>query len=218
MTNNGTIHRLKQRGGKAAGAGDESEEEHIKTEKKSNDGEPDKKVDESIQKCMEKINKEEEKKKQETIRGTFNRWMETMFKNKDYNNENADMKTHIRYYKTDKPNGRGTYISDFDIVVNNEVAPFTGLDQVDYFLKNYVGMIENEKLAKTNPRRKERSYYFNKIEKEIPHFFSKEVREDANTEYVEKNEDKIETKKGGKRTRYKKGKKRGNKTRRKNNK
>ena len=86
MTNNGTIHRLKQRGGKAAGAGDESEEEHIKTEKKSNDGEPDKKVDESIQKCMEKINKEEEKKKQETIRGTFNRWMETMFKNKDYNN------------------------------------------------------------------------------------------------------------------------------------
>ena len=117
-----------------------------------------------------------------------------------------------RYYKTDKPNGKGTYISDFDIIVNNEVAPFTGLDQVDYFLKNYVGMIENEKLAKTNPKKKERSYYFNKIETEIPHFFSKEARGE------EESEDKSEIKKGGRRTRYKRGKKRRNNTRRKNNK
>lgn len=98
---------------------------------------------------------------------TFNNWLMRTFKSDKKSN---DIKTHITYYTARKPNNKGTYISDFDIVVENEEMPFSSLDRVNYFLENYIGMIENERLANGHPEKKDRSMFFNKIKKTIPHY------------------------------------------------
>lgn len=109
---------------------------------------------------------------------TFNNWLIRTFKSDKKNN---DIKTHITYYTARKPNNKGTYISDFDIVVENEEMPFSSLDRVNYFLENYIGMIENERLANGHPEKKDRSMFFNKIKKTIPHYSATVDSEDKRT-------------------------------------
>ena len=109
---------------------------------------------------------------------TFNNWLIRTFKSDKKSN---DIKTHITYYTARKPNNKGTYISDFDIVVENEEMPFSSLDRVNYFLENYIGMIENERLANGHPEKKDRSMFFNKIKKTIPHYSATVDSEDKRT-------------------------------------
>jgi len=102
--------------------------------------------------------------------------------------------TELEFYRDVKPNNKGTYINDFNIKVNNEDMPFSSMDQVDYFLKNYVGMVENQKLIEQgNKDVKEPKYFFNKIVRKIPHYPFDQNLEDIKKELTE--EEKL---KGGK--------------------
>jgi hypothetical protein len=89
--------------------------------------------------------------------------------------KDREIKTKLQFFKSNKPNNRGSYISDFRILVNNEELPFSNLDQVDYFLTNYIGFVENEKKNDKDPTKITdpnliKKKFFNKIEKEYSHF------------------------------------------------
>ena len=107
------------------------------------------------------------------IKTAFNEWLTELFKSDPKSN---DINTHLVFYTTKKPNNRGTYISDFDIIVENEESPFTSTDQVDYFLSNYVKMVENERLSDGDPKKVDRSTFFTKIKKTFPHYSTKVKR------------------------------------------
>lgn len=85
--------------------------------------------------------------------------------------EKKDMKydVRLRLYRQPKLNNKGTYIYDTELLVNNEVRPFASIDQVDNFLKNYIGKFENSKLDDSDPNKKDKSLYFNFIEKSLNH-------------------------------------------------
>ena len=85
--------------------------------------------------------------------------------------EKKDMKydVRLRLYRQPKLNNKGTYIYDTELLVNNEVRPFASIDQVDNFLKNYIGRFENYKLYDSDPNKKDESLYFNFIEKSLNH-------------------------------------------------
>jgi hypothetical protein len=85
--------------------------------------------------------------------------------------EKKDMKydVRLRLYRQPKLNNKGTYIYDTELLVNNEVRPFASIDQVDNFLKNYIGRFENSKLDDSDPNKKDKSLYFNFIEKSLNH-------------------------------------------------
>lgn len=85
--------------------------------------------------------------------------------------EKKDMKydVRLRLYRQPKLNNKGTYIYDTELLVNNEVRPFASIDQVDNFLKNYIGRFENSKLDDSDPNKKDESLYFNFIEKSLNH-------------------------------------------------
>lgn len=85
--------------------------------------------------------------------------------------EKKDMKydVRLRLYRQPKLNNKGTYIYDTELLVNNEVRPFASIDQVDNFLKNYIGRFENSKLDDSDPNKKDKSLYFNFIEKSLVH-------------------------------------------------
>ena len=136
-----------------------------------------KKAEEEVKEKIENLNKCPEVELK-TFTNTFNNWLIRTFKSDKKSN---DIKTHITYYTAKKPNNKGTYISDFDIVVENEEMPFSSLDRVNYFLENYIGMIENERLAKGHPEKKDRSMFFNKIKKTIPHYTATVDSEDKRT-------------------------------------
>lgn len=136
-----------------------------------------KKAEEKVKEKMENLNKCPEVELK-TFTNTFNNWLIRTLKPDKKSN---DINTHITYYTARKPNNKGTYISDFDIVVENKDMPFSSLDRVNYFLENYLGMIENEKLAKGHPEKKERSIFFNKIKKTIPHYTATVDSEDNKT-------------------------------------
>ena len=88
--------------------------------------------------------------------------------------------------------------------------PFSSLDQVDYFLTNYIGFVENEKKSDKDPTKIKdpeliKKKFFNKIEKEYSHFpamIDRSIEENLN-------EDNNESKKvdaaepGGKSRKYK---------------
>ncbi len=94
--------------------------------------------------------------------------------------------TELEFYRDVKPNSKGTYINDFNIKVNNEDMPFTSRDQVDYFLKNYVGMVENQKLIEQgNQDVKDPKYFFNKIVRKIPHYPFDQDLEDIKKELTD---------------------------------
>ena len=125
--------------------------------------------------------------------------------------KDREIKTKLQFFKSNKPNNRGSYISDFRISVNNEEMPFSSLDQVDYFLTNYIGFVENEKKSDKDPTKIKdpeliKKKFFNKIEKEYSHFpamIDRSIEENLN-------EDNNESKKvdaagaGGKSRKYKK--------------
>ena len=76
----------------------------------------------------------------------FSQWLINFLKRDD--KKSTDINTKVRYYIDKDINNKGTRISDFDIIVENESMPFTSLDQVDYFLKNYIDNGVNEQLIK----------------------------------------------------------------------
>lgn len=115
----------------------------------------------------------------------FSQWLRNFFKRDD--KKSMDINTKVRYYITKDLNNKGTRISDFDIIVENESMPFTKLDQVDYFLKNYIDSVNNSRLDNNDPRKKEDSYYFQKIEKKIPFYpIRKEVAYELPSDDVDK--------------------------------
>ena len=125
--------------------------------------------------------------------------------------KDREIKTKLQFFKSNKPNNRGSYISDFRISVNNEEMPFSSLDQVDYFLTNYIGFVENEKKSDKDPTKIKdpeliKKKFFNKIEKEYSHFpamIDRNIEEDLNTENNEKK--KVDAAgAGGKSRKYKK--------------
>ena len=103
--------------------------------------------------------------------------------------KDREIKTKLQFFKSNKPNNRGSYISDFRISVNNEEMPFSSLDQVDYFLTNYIGFVENEKKSDKDPTKIKdpeliKKKFFNKIEKEYSHFpamIDRDIKEHINT-------------------------------------
>lgn len=139
-----------------------------KTSSKSSFG----KLKDSIQESLNKMNNCNKDDSQNT-KNAFNEWLTELFKPDTKNN---DINTHLVFYTTKNPNNRGTHISDFDIIVENEEMPFTSLDRVDYFLSNYVKMIENERLPENDPAKVDRSMFFNKIKKTFPQYSSKVAR------------------------------------------
>jgi hypothetical protein len=133
---------------------------------------PEKKKGNSIQESLAKLNSWNGPETAE-IKTAFNEWLTELFKSDPKSN---DINTHLVFYTTKKPNNRGTYISDFDIIVENEESPFTSTDQVDYFLSNYVKMVENERLPDGDPKKVDRSTFFTKIKKTFPHYSTKVKR------------------------------------------
>ena len=126
----------------------------------------------------------------EKIKSSLNEWMIDIFTPDKKENSNA-INTKIRYYTTAGPNNKGSYVSDFDVIVNNKQVPFSSLDQVDYFLANLVGLAENEQLLDGNPLKMKSNVYNSYFEKEIPMSFHT----------IKRNPDKINDKdevKGGK--------------------
>lgn len=136
----------------------------------------------SIQESINKMNSCNKEETQST-QSAFNEWLEDIFKTDPKSN---DINTHLIFYTTKNPNNRGTHISDFDIIVENEELPFTNLDRVDYFLSNYVKMIENERLKDDDPAKVDRSMFFNKIKKSFPHYSSKVARGGKKTRHYRK--------------------------------
>ena len=130
------------------------------------------KLKDSIQESLNKMNSCNKDDSQNT-NNAFNEWLTDLFKPDPKSN---DINTHLVFYTTKNPNNRGTHISDFDIIVENEEMPLTNLDRVDYFLSNYVKMIENERLSDEDPAKVDRSKFFNKIKKTFPQYSSKVVR------------------------------------------
>jgi len=98
----------------------------------------------------------------------FSQWLIKFLKRDD--KKSMDIKTKVRYYIDKDVNNKGTHISDFDIIVDNESMPFTSLDQVDYFLKNYIDNVNNHRLDDSDAKKKDDSYYFQNIEKTIPFY------------------------------------------------
>ncbi len=128
--------------------------------------------------------------------------------------KDREIKTKLQFFKSSKPNNRGSYISDFRISVNNEEMPFSSLDQVDYFLTNYIGFVENDKKSDKDPTKIKdpeliKKKFFNKIEKEYSHFpamIDRDIKENIDTEEKENNEKKKvdAAGAGGKSRKYKK--------------
>ena len=128
--------------------------------------------------------------------------------------KDREIKTKLQFFKSSKPNNRGSYISDFRISVNNEEMPFSSLDQVDYFLTNYIGFVENDKKSDKDPTKIKdpeliKKKFFNKIEKEYSHFpamIDRDIKEDIDKEEKENNEKKKvdAAGAGGKSRKYKK--------------
>uniref|UniRef100_A0A6C0F826 Uncharacterized protein n=1 Tax=viral metagenome TaxID=1070528 RepID=A0A6C0F826_9ZZZZ len=128
--------------------------------------------------------------------------------------KDREIKTKLQFFKSNKPNNRGSYISDFRISVNNEEMPFSSLDQVDYFLTNYIGFVENEKKSDKDPTKIKdpeliKKKFFNKIEKEYSHFpamIDRDIKEDIDKEEKDTNEKKKvdAAGAGGKSRKYKK--------------
>ena len=90
-------------------------------------------------------------------------------------NKDKEIKTTMQFFRSNKPNNRGSHISDFRVLVNNEQMPFSNLDQVDYFLTNYIGYVENHNKKKDDPTKITdpdliKKKFFNKYEKEYSHF------------------------------------------------
>ncbi len=116
--------------------------------------------------------------------------------------DDKTMKTEIRFYRDTKPNTKGTYIYDFDVRLNNKKKPFGSMDQVDYFLKNYVGFVENQRLIERGDKEaKDPKYYFNNILKVIPHYPANASLENEEEEEEEKKE---KDKSGGKKNKSEK--------------
>ena len=108
--------------------------------------------------------------------------------------EDKTVNTEIRFYRDTKPNTKGTYIYDFDVRVNNKKKPFGSMDQVDYFLSNYVGFVENQRLIEKGDKgAKDPKYYFNNILKVVPHYPA-----NVPPDYEEEEEKEELNKKGGK--------------------
>ena len=89
--------------------------------------------------------------------------------------KDKEIKTTMQFFRSNKPNNRGSHISDFRVLVNNEQMPFSNLDQVDYFLTNYIGYVENHNKKKDDPTKITdpeliKKKFFNKYEKEYSHF------------------------------------------------
>ena len=128
--------------------------------------------------------------------------------------KDREIKTKLQFFKSSKPNNRGSYISDFRISVNNEEMPFSSLDQVDYFLTNYIGFVENDKKSDKDPTKIKdpeliKKKFFNKIEKEYSHFpamIDRDIKEDIEKEEKDNNEKKKvdAAGAGGKSRKYKK--------------
>lgn len=77
-------------------------------------------------------------------------------------NEDKTINTELIFYRDVLPNNKGTYIYDFEVKVNNKSAPFHSLDQVDYFLKHYVGLVENQREIDNGKKGKDKSLFFPK--------------------------------------------------------
>ena len=89
--------------------------------------------------------------------------------------KDREIKTTMQFFRSNKPNNRGSHISDFRVIVNNQQMPFSSLDQVDYFLTNYIGYVENHNKKKSDPTKITdpeliKKKFFNKYEKEYSHF------------------------------------------------
>lgn len=106
--------------------------------------------------------------------------------------KDKEIKTTMQFFRSNKPNNRGSHISDFRVLVNNEQMPFSNLDQVDYFLTNYIGYVENHNKKKDDPTKITdpdliKKKFFNKYEKEYSHFPA-EVERILNIETNDANE------------------------------
>jgi len=89
--------------------------------------------------------------------------------------KDREIKTTMQFFRSNKPNNRGSHISDFRVIVNNQQMPFSSLDQVDYFLTNYIGYVENHNKKNSDPTKIKdpeliKKKFFNKYEKEYSHF------------------------------------------------
>ena len=115
--------------------------------------------------------------------------------------KDREIKTTMQFFRSNKPNNRGSHISDFRVIVNNQQMPFSSLDQVDYFLTNYIGYVENHNKKNSDPTKIKdpeliKKKFFNKYEKEYSHFPAEVERlfdsEKVEEKETDKNNEKVE--------------------------
>ena len=112
--------------------------------------------------------------------------------------KDREIKTTMQFFRSNKPNNRGSHISDFRVIVNNQQMPFSSLDQVDYFLTNYIGYVENHNKKNVDPTKIKdpeliKKKFFNKYEKEYSHFPA-EVERLFDSDKIQKDDDTSENK------------------------
>jgi len=112
--------------------------------------------------------------------------------------KDREIKTTMQFFRSNKPNNRGSHISDFRVIVNNQQMPFSSLDQVDYFLTNYIGYVENHNKKNVDPTKIKdpeliKKKFFNKYEKEYSHFPA-EVERLFDSDKIQKDDDRSESK------------------------
>ena len=112
--------------------------------------------------------------------------------------KDREIKTTMQFFRSNKPNNRGSHISDFRVIVNNHQMPFSSLDQVDYFLTNYIGYVENHNKKNVDPTKIKdpeliKKKFFNKYEKEYSHFPA-EVERLFDSDKIQKDDDRSESK------------------------
>ena len=114
--------------------------------------------------------------------------------------KDREIKTTMQFFRSNKPNNRGSHISDFRVIVNNQQMPFSSLDQVDYFLTNYIGYVENHNKKNSDPTKIKdpeliKKKFFNKYEKEYSHFPAEVERlfdSEKQEEETNKNNEKVD--------------------------
>jgi hypothetical protein len=105
------------------------------------------------------------------VKRLVNEWLRMIFK-QDKKSKSNSINTKIRYYTTETPNNNGSYISDFDVIVDKSNMPFSKIDQVDHFLSNLIGLAKNERLANDDEKKRDKSAFYSYFEKEVPMSFN----------------------------------------------
>lgn len=70
------------------------------------------------------------------------------------------MNSEVKIYADTKPNSKGHHIYDIKKSLDVSGLPYSNSDNVNHFLKNTLGFIQNQKLKDNNPKKQDPNIYF----------------------------------------------------------